>query len=288
MGSGGRGDRAAPLPDFLVIGAIKCGTTTLFNWLAQHPGVSVAAMKEPHFFSRDDQWERGVEWYSALFSTTRSDTITGEASASYTAFSRAEIAAERAAQVVPNARLVYLIREPIERMRSHYRHAVLRDHEARSFGEAVRDPAARYVTSSLYYSCLAPYLERFGREQVLVVRMEDLVGDGEPGWRAVLDHLGLSHQPPPGTVHNRTSGKRPPRAIGRALFGRGLGAAPKWTPAWVRSAGRRVLLRNIDDDPRLRSADDPVPDDVRARVYADVERLTQVLDLPDLWVDARH
>jgi hypothetical protein len=272
------------LPDFLIIGAIKCGTTSLFQWLAQHPGVSVS-VKEPHYFSNDESWARGVEWYSSLFSGAAPGAITGEASASYTAYRRCAVAAERACELVPRARLIYLVREPVERMRSHYRHAVLRGHESRLFDDVVRDPTARFVTSSLYHSCVAPYIERFGREQLLVLRLEDMAGDGGPAWEAVLDHLGLEQAPWPGGVHNRTSGKMTATPAARALFARGITTTPGWTPSWARRAGRRLLLRNIDHDPRLLSADNPVPDEVRARLYEDSERLAQVLGLPALWLD---
>src|SRR6185295_16842547 len=108
------------LPDFLIIGAAKSGTTALYRWLDQHPDVWLPETKEPHFFGRDKIWANGLDWYAALFEAAPAGAITGEASTTLTSHRLAHRAAERVASVVPDARLIYVLREPISRMRSHY------------------------------------------------------------------------------------------------------------------------------------------------------------------------
>ena len=94
--------KAPRLPDFIIVGALKSGTTTLFRWLATHPGTSLKT-KEPHFFSGEAAWGRGIDWYRSLFEAAGDDVVTGEASATYTSMAAAPIAAARIAEVVPGA-----------------------------------------------------------------------------------------------------------------------------------------------------------------------------------------
>lgn len=156
------------LPDFVIIGAGKSGTTTLYEWLAQQPEIFASSLKEPRFFSRD--WDKSLDWYAALFTEAKDHQRVGEASTNYTDVEYCEVAAERMAAVIPDARLVYLIRHPVERLRSQYRHNWRRCVEYEPLAEAVLRPANPYVGRSLYYQRLQPYAERFPPEQICVVR----------------------------------------------------------------------------------------------------------------------
>src|SRR5947208_14127778 len=102
------------LPDFLIVGAMKAGTTSLAAWLRAHPDVFMPPQKEIHFF--DAQWERGVPWYADQFAGAPEGALVGEATPAYmvtTAF------LDRMASVVPNARLLVVLREPVARAWSH-------------------------------------------------------------------------------------------------------------------------------------------------------------------------
>jgi hypothetical protein len=188
------------LPDFLIIGAMKCGTTPLFRWLGEQPEIRIPEIKEPHFFSRKERWDRGLDWYGSLFAGAAEGALTGEASASYSDPQFSSTATERIARVIPHARLIYLVSDPVERIRSHYRHEVQRSRERRPLVEALQDPDNPYLRSSLYHRALSPYVERFPREQILVTRLEDLA-EGS-AWRSVLTHIGLPDRPRPHGVHN--------------------------------------------------------------------------------------
>ena len=182
------------LPDFMIIGAQRAGTTSLYSYLAQHRMVVSAMQKEIHYF--DASFHRGLSWYRAHFplasalkersSPTRS--ITGEATPNYL-FD--PLAAERAASVVPDAKLIVLLRNPVERAHSHWRHTVRAGYEDLAFEEAIlqeesrNDPHYAYLARGLYASQLEHWMARFDSKQLLVLRSEDLFAEPQP----ILDRL---------------------------------------------------------------------------------------------------
>src|SRR5947209_1159841 len=140
-------DRRA-LPDFLIIGAQKAGTTSLYRYLAAHPDIVASTRKEVHFF--DINFWRGEWWYRSLFPLRRRlqrrpplrnrPAITGEASPYYLFH---PFAPERAAQLLPDAKLIVLLRDPVERAWSHYRHEVANGRETMTFPDALAAEPAR-------------------------------------------------------------------------------------------------------------------------------------------------
>ena len=106
------------LPNFIVIGAPKCGTTTLCHLLAQHPQVFMCTPKEPAFFSREEIYQRGLAWYESLFEPGRDKKLRGEGTTGYTASLSDVVASSRIAQHLPDARLIYCVRHPIRRIES--------------------------------------------------------------------------------------------------------------------------------------------------------------------------
>jgi hypothetical protein len=117
-------DQEAPVsrkPDFMIIGSPKAGTTYLFDLLAQHSGVYPSTPKEPSFFSLPDRYKLGMSWYSQLFAGASSGQISGEGSTHYADGRFLDVAIPRIRRDVPEARLIYLIRDPVDRLVSHYR-----------------------------------------------------------------------------------------------------------------------------------------------------------------------
>jgi hypothetical protein len=220
------------LPDFLIIGAQKAGTTSLYAYLCAHPDVLPAARKEVHYF--DLNHARGERWYRSMF-PLRADlevrarraghrVVTGEASPYYLFH---PLAAERAASTVPGTRLVVLLRDPVQRAWSHYRHEVAAGREPLGFTEALdaepgrldgADDAVRaggppdlvrghrwysYVARGLYADQLRRWLEVFPREQLLVLTAEDLFTEPRREWARTAGFLGLDGAAPPTfRVHN--------------------------------------------------------------------------------------
>ena len=179
------------LPDFLIVGAAKAGTTTLYSYLCKHPSVVMSEPKEPEFFSRGDVWARGFDWYKKLFRAADGDTLAGEASTTYTRWPHTEDAAARIAEHLPDAKLVYILRHPVERTFSHYGHHVSRFGLDKTFEQAMADDAI-YVDCSLYLMQMQRYLDRgIRREQFHVVTLDDLKRDPKAVMNGVQAHLGL-------------------------------------------------------------------------------------------------
>ncbi len=255
------------LPSFLVIGAMKAGSTSLFRWLGEHPEVRLPAEKEPNFFSDDRRYARGRSWYESLFPE---GAVTGEASVGYTDPAVATKAAQRAAALVPSAKLIFLVRDPLERMRSHYRHEVQRGREKRTFPEVLSAGGDPYVRLSRYSDALAPW-RAAGEGRLLIVRFEQLVGPTEDAWRSVLDHLGLAVVPRPAKRHNVTATKEPYKPLMRWMYDAGLARFEKRVPRWVKRLARPLLLGDRPEYASLiASSEAPVPDHIRQLLTAQV------------------
>ena len=231
------------LPDFVLIGTMKSGSTTVFRWLEQHPGVRLPAVKEPNFFSEDRHWHEGVGWYARHFEGIPADAVTGEASVRYTDPSCSAAAAQRAWDTLPGARLMCVLRDPVARMRSHYRHEVQRGRERRRFVDAVATVDSTYVLRSCYATALRPWVDRFPEDQLHVVTSESLLSS-DAEWSRLLDFLGLPPAPRPTTVHNVTGDKAAFSPLMCVLWDTGLAQRLPRGPRAVRRLGRRVLLRS--------------------------------------------
>jgi len=181
------------LPNLLIIGAQKCGTTSLHAYLEVHPDVDMAAEKELDFFIEDRAWRRGVEWYAARF---RDDAqVRGEASPNYTGWPVWDGVPQRAASVVPDARLIYLVRDPIERIESHYLQRRLQDGARGDIADVIGDiddPHNLFVARSRYATQLERWLAHFPQEQVLVLGAEALRDDRHATVERVLAHAGVA------------------------------------------------------------------------------------------------
>ncbi len=258
------------LPDFLVIGGQRCGTTSFYNQIARHPAVARAFRKEVHFF--DQSYGRGAGWYRSNFPLRLgqriagrlrgTDALTGEASPYYIFHPHA---ARRAARLVPQARIIALVRNPVDRAHSHYHHEVRLGAETLPFPEALETEARRlageeermledetyvsfnhqhfsYVARGRYVDQLARWLAFFPPEQVLVLASEDFYAD-------------------------------PPGIVGRALEFLGL---PGWRPA-----GRRR-----DNQGRYRGLDADLRRELAQRFAADNRRLYASLGRDLGWDEA--
>jgi hypothetical protein len=163
----------AALPNLIVIGAMKAGTTSLHHYLSVHPEVGMSEEKELDFFT--ERWDRGPDWYARQFDAAK--PVRGESSTSYTKFPRYAGVPERIRGVVPEARLVYVVRDPVARMVSHYVHEVAGGREQRPAADALAPASPEqsdYVAFSSYALQLERYLACFDESQVLVLSSEAL------------------------------------------------------------------------------------------------------------------
>ncbi len=197
------GPGTSALPDFVIIGAKKRGTTFLYNLLTQHPHVEPAAKKELRFFN--NSFDKGVEWYRRRFPQPRwkdeRRTITGEATPEYLT---SPPAPERMEEVVPQARLIVLLRNPVDRAYSDYQQRLRKGREHRTFEEAIgfegarkaQTPSSNYLSRGIYVDKLLRWSEFFGDEQMLVLKSEDFFERPVETLKIVLDFLGLPEWEP--------------------------------------------------------------------------------------------
>jgi hypothetical protein len=203
-----------PLPDFLVLGAQKAGTTALYEYLRRHPQITGPSWKEVSFFDR--HWARGESWYRGNFpnlARTRGKLV-GEASPSYVFH---PLAPQRVRELLPEARLLVLVRNPVDRALSQYNHEVALGREPLPFEEALdaeeerlRGEAERMAADPRYFSRewwshtykargrYAEQIERwlavFPREQLLVLPSDDLGSESARAHAQVLEFLGAQPQ----------------------------------------------------------------------------------------------
>ena len=182
-------DSPVRLPDFAIIGAMKCGTSTLHEQLALRSGLFMSRPKEPNFFSDDDAYARGVAWYAGLFAGASPGQLCGESSTHYTKLPTYPLAAERMYALLPKARLVYVMRDPVERVVSQYLHEWSQREFTGTFEEAL-EREERFVAYSCYARQLAPFLERWGPAAVLPVFFERMVASPEEELSRVCRFLG--------------------------------------------------------------------------------------------------
>jgi Sulfotransferase domain len=184
------------LPDFVIIGAPKCGTTFLYNLLTKHPHVQSAAFKEVHYF--DSLFEKGIEWYRGCFLPPRWKdgrmTIIGEATPGYLVHPHA---AERMADVIPEARLIAMLRNPVDRTYSDYQFFEVRHgQEKGTFEETIaayldRPHGYNPLHKSIYVDHLLRWSSYFSDEQMLVLKSEDVFECPQEMLKRVLDFLDL-------------------------------------------------------------------------------------------------
>lgn len=204
-----------PKPDFLVIGAMKCATSTVATYLENHPDVDMVAGGEPRFFSRDDHYSKGFDWYGKFFDGFSGDKLIGEGSNEYLSGERYPDCAARIKADLPDVKLVMMVRHPIKRIISawiQYR-ADSGDFVPPSLDEAVVARRDYLIDQSLYWKNLQNYRAHFPDHQIFVGFMEDIAEDPDTFWADLCGFLGITHAPVEREIHaNSTKGKRVPNS----------------------------------------------------------------------------
>jgi Sulfotransferase domain len=183
---------AARLPNFLVIGAMKAGTTSLYQYLRHHPQVFMPETKEVNFFNPLRNWRLGVDWYAQRFADAGPEVLAiGEASTSYSKYPWIDGVPERIASVLGiEVKLIYVVRDPIERMRSQFLHHTITGQERRTIDRAfVEEPM--YLNVSRYAMQLGRYRPTFPLDRVLIVDARDLRLRRAETMRRVFGFLGV-------------------------------------------------------------------------------------------------
>jgi sulfotransferase family protein len=266
------------LPNFLVIGAMKAGTDSLWEYLRAHPQVFMSEPKEIDFFVEELNWVRGIPWYESHFVQAGGAKVIGEASTSYSKWPLHNGVPGRLASVIPDVRLVYLVRHPLDRIQSHYLHQRLLGLERRSISEAVlSDPS--YVNLSRYSLQLRQYFHYFDRSQVLVLKSEDLRHDRRAVMACLAEFLDIDDSWPEAVLaeeFHTTTEKRVLRdifTIAHKIPGHEVIA--RRVPVRIKEKTLRMRTRGIDPSQFV------LADDVRQRLtdylFEDVVELRGLL-----------
>jgi len=287
------------LPNLFVPGAAKSGTSSLHEYLDQHPDIFMTKRKEPHFFSHEEHYTRGLSWYSSLFEEGRNCAYRGESSTGYMVFARV---IERVKRDIPSPRFILILRNPVDRAWSHYRWLQGMGYEPDDFRTAfLRDmneqPDADqflgvgykyYFQFGLYGKWLSKYIQAFGRSAIHIVTTEALGQAPLETINSCLSFLGLSPLQQLTTLtKNRSVRLRYPwlyrtvvaavNSPGRTNVGPVLRASTSDGFRRRLSLAKRDLLLWLKGRLAFKAADEPLPTELRrwtADYYvSDVESL---------------
>jgi hypothetical protein len=269
------------VPNFFIIGAHKAGTTSLYRYLRSHPQVFMPDDKEPVHLTRPDFDDPAVHSeYLALFDRAGDAQAVGEACTRKAWFPVFVGAPERIARLAPQARIIYLLRDPVERMRSQYVDAVASGREPHDITRALL-LGATYSYPSRYALQIEQYLRVLDREQILLVTSEDLRDNRAATLSRVHRFLGvdddISSRPELDLEHNRSDAKRMPRPTVRRL--RTLAARHGWNWRPVRLLAALEHSGSPLATTTIAVAHRTMPAELRARLAEmlrpDMERLVQ-------------
>lgn len=189
--------KADGLPDFLVFGAMRAGTTSLHGLLASLPNLSLPNMKETDFFIHSKNWGLGPEWYRGLFQPSQ-DVLKGEVNPNYSKRDVFPEVPDLVRDANPGVRLIYLVRDPVLRAISHYRHTWASTGDLPGSGPVAGSWDERHIIATSKYAWqLEAWLAHFPAEQILVLDFDALVSDTLSEVQAVARHIGA---PLPRTV----------------------------------------------------------------------------------------
>jgi len=280
------------VPNLFIIGAMKAGTSSLHEYLGQHPEIFMCDPKEPCGLVAADQLEtywpemaaRGYcanrDAYLKLFHDAGDAKVIGESSTPYSKLPRIDGVAPRIAALNPEARIIYIMRDPIRRTISHYWHRVRQDGERRSMMQALQQEP-HYLDVSHYAMQLRAYIDLFGRERVATLTLEKLVSQPAACVQSLFDWLGVDATFVPGNLEQRENVT--PQAVEQV---RGLGVmqrlrysglwdrvGPQIPPA-IRRFGRRLAVAPID---RSEVSDDTAIEWLRPRQREQTAELCELL-----------
>jgi hypothetical protein len=277
--AGGAVDQASSgaLPNLIVIGAQKCGTSGLHYYLSLHPEISVSQPKELNFFIAERNWPLGLDWYRGHFDPRA--VVRSEASPNYTAYPQHLDVPERMHSVVPDARLVYMVRDPIDRIAAHWVHNYAKHREKGDLRSTLLHSNTSYLARSHYHAQLQRFLRLYGREQLLVIEQQQLRTDRRETLRSVFEFAGVDpdfSDPGFAAERHRTSRKRRSTPITRLVDGVDRRAGR------VRAARFRALVGSVIpfgraiDLPDVRQA---LPDETLRSLREDAGRLRELTGL---------
>ena len=274
------------LPNFLVIGAPKCATTALCQHLDMHPEIFISKPKETFFFSYDDMYAKGIKWYENIFSSVTTEKAIGDGTTVYSQTQTFPNTLDRIIKHVPDAKIIYVVRHPIQRIQSHWVEMYSQGLTMEDFNSAViNDP--QYIDASLYFYQLNQYLKHFSEENILILFYEDIKDNFSRELSKVFSFLGVDETfevPNAEKPIYSSEGKRHDLAITNLIRSTipGFKNIRNATPQPIRNLAKRFLKKEIKGKPEWNSG-------VRAKISDSLRDDTaQFLKFtnksPDYWV----
>jgi hypothetical protein len=182
-------------PHFIIIGAMKCATSTLHEQLARQPGIFMTTPKEPYFFSNDEVWSRGMKWYESLFAGAPAGALCGESSTHYTKLPTYPCTVQRMKEHLrQDVKFIYIMRHPVDRLVSQYIHEWTERVISCPIDEAI-DRHPELIAYSRYAMQLRPFIEAFGREAILPVFFDRLSAEPQQELERVCRFIGYEGTP---------------------------------------------------------------------------------------------
>jgi hypothetical protein len=257
------------LPTLVIIGAMKCGTTSLHQYLDLHPEIFMSNQKELNFFIPDRNWGKGIDWYRSNFSGNAG--VVGESSPNYTNFPAFQGVAECMYSIIPDARLIYAVRDPVDRILSHYVHFISMGIEGRPLAQALETfPGNPYLCRSKYFMQLEQFLKYYEMDKIFILDAEDLKGFRYESLKKIFRFLNVDDS----VVNNRfnvnwhqTKFKRKKTAIGLRLAQTPILGGIQKLPFEFRGIAEKIIFF-----PFSRKIKKPaMPPDLRERILNHLE-----------------
>jgi len=177
-------------PNLFIVGAMKSGTTSLHNYLDMHPDIYMSINKEPAYFVRELNLSKGEEWYLSNFAEVRDEKIIGESSTDYTKLPHYKGVANRIYEFNSDSRIIYIMRDPVQRSISHYWWDVKWSGETRGPLEAIKH-SNWIINCSDYAMQIKPYMDTFGSDNVYITTLEELTADPGEVLSSIFSWLGV-------------------------------------------------------------------------------------------------
>jgi len=284
------------LPDFLIIGAAKAGTTTLFRDLQSHPGVFFPLHKEPHALVKDQVLtDAGRAAYAKLFAGARHDQKIAEASTGYTKRPRYQGVPERARQLLgADLKVFYLVREPISRTISHHRHLYHDGRIAADINQVLRSDeldCRELIEIGKYAAQIQPWIDTLGRDQVSIVQFDSYMKHRRDTIESLQRVIGLEPRPDLVNIesaYNVTADRRYARGVVGSRIAR-ITRSGTWkhklrglVPDGMVNAGKRLLFKPPLPEPPAMTSE--TMEMLMTIFKPDAERLAEIMGRPKpLW-----
>ncbi len=271
------------LPNLIIIGAQKSGTTSLYKYLNFHPEIQMSWEKELNFFIDSKgwgaTWHKGTDWYKSNFSSNA--RIRGEGSPNYTTYPHNKGIPERMHSVVPEAKLIYVLRDPVERIISNFVQNCDQGREMRTLPDALKEISDDnlYIARSKYYMQLKQFLDYFSESQILIITQDELYGDRLATLKKVFGFLGVddSFQSESfNAIYHSSSLKRQRNRAGIFLSRTPLQKAIERLPQYLRWKAERIVYYPFSRKIERPELDDKLKSDIVEYLSDDVNRLREL------------